>query len=94
MAWYASIGSNDKMHEIIRGEIQKRQLHSLTESSHNIEHLTERLIQLTKWLIGLTIVLAVLTLLLVLDIGNKFRQEYFSPLPPPTAPQTPTRPPG
>lgn len=49
--------------------------------------------KLTKWLVGLTVVLGILTLVLVVDVGIKFHHEYLAPLPPPTAPQTPTRPP-
>ena len=58
----------------------------LTASSHNIERLT-------TWIIWLTVVLGILTLILVLDVANKFRQEYFSEPPRLTAPQTPTLPP-
>jgi hypothetical protein len=49
--------------------------------------------KLTKWLVGLTVVLGILTLVLVVDVGIKFHHEYLAPLPPPTAPQTPTHPP-
>lgn len=59
----------------------------LTASSHNIERLT-------KWIIWLTVVLGILTLILVLDVGNKIRLEYFSEPPQLSAPQTPILPPG
>jgi len=62
-----------------------RQVVVLTASSHNIEWLT-------KWLIWLTVALGLFTLALVADVGNKFRLEYFSELPPPPAPQTPPLP--
>ncbi len=66
-------------------EDSREQINELVKSSHNIERLT-------KCLIWLTVALGVLTMAFVLGVGNKFRLEYFSERPPPTAPQTPALP--
>lgn len=66
------------------------------QSTVEIKHLVASSLtveKLTKWLVGLTVVLGALTLLLVLDVANRVRQEYFSPVPQLTAPQEPTLPP-
>ena len=70
----------------IISEQSKVEVKRLVVSSLTVERLTKRLV----WL---TVVLAVLTSALVLDVGNKFRQEYFSELPPPSAPRSPIPPP-
>jgi hypothetical protein len=76
---------NPYHHNVIRAEIQKQQLSSIIHSSNNLEKLTSRLI----WL---TVILSLLTAVLVLDVGNRFREEYFSPtLPPSTGPFLQTR---
>src|ERR1017187_151610 len=64
---------------------QTKELTKINEESKvEIKHLLKSSLvieSLTKWLVGLTVVLGLLTLALVLDVANKFRLEYFSPLP-------------
>jgi len=83
---------NPEHRDTIQSELQRQQLADLVTSSRNLESSSTRVEALTRWLIVLTIVLGFLTLLLVLDVANKFRQEYFSGPPPLSAPQAPAPP--
>jgi hypothetical protein len=97
----------DRNDPVVRAIIEGRLLTKIAEETKQLAHINQeskvelrRLVdsslvieRLTKWLVGLTVVLGFLTLVLVLDVGNKFRQEYFSEPPRLTAPQTPTLPP-
>jgi hypothetical protein len=97
----------DRNDPIVRAEIEGRLLTNIAEGTRELARINEeskvelkRLVdsslvieRLTKRLVLMTVVLGLLTLALALDVVNKFRLEYFSPLPLPSAPQTPSRPP-